>query len=471
MDCKIKKILVKDNITMYGIENEYISTKIESEKNFYEQEILQSFAKFIPPFGVFYDIGANIGNHTLYFYKYFNPKIIYSFEPNISTFNLLKKNVEENNLKNVRLFNIALGDKEKKVSLTIDNNNLGATIVNPNEDGEIIQKELDSLNILPPDFIKIDTEGYELKILNGMEKILVQYNPVIWVEVFSNNIENVNEYLNTFNYYIAEKKEKNYIFLKAENEEKKATIINNFIINTVIDFDIQIENIRSKYRDVCLDLKNKKDYIAKANEKYRNITSQINIYKNKTKEKEDEIRKLEKKIEEFKATNKEINRNYAEQMKKKEDEIRKLEKKIEKYKATNKEINRNYEEQMKEKEDEIRKLEKKIEEYKEQLKRDIDTINSLKEVNRILINRCNSYLGMIENLTLQKQEISSKREILIKRTEELYSRNNFLVNELKNLKQSYSALRKSKLGRVTILIWKIKKKIKNLLKRNAGKKK
>ena len=307
MDCKIKKILVKDNIIMYGIDNDYISTKIENERNFYEHEILQSFAKFISPFGVFYDIGANIGNHTLYFYKYFSPKAIYSFEPNLSTFNLLKKNVEENNLDNVRLFNIALGDKEKKVSLIIDNINLGATEVNPNEEGETTQKILDHFDIAPPDFIKIDTEGYEFKILNGMRKILTQYSPVIWVEVFPNNIKKINDFLNEFDYYIAEKKEKNYIFLKAENDEEKERIINNFIINTVIDFDIQIEAIRAKYKNISLDLKSKKQYIDNVNEKYKIITSKVNNYKNQIKEKEDKVKELEDEIKKCKARDEKMN--------------------------------------------------------------------------------------------------------------------------------------------------------------------
>lgn len=42
------------------------------------------------------DIGANIGNHTVFFANVCKAKKVYSFEPQEKVFEILKKNVEIN---------------------------------------------------------------------------------------------------------------------------------------------------------------------------------------------------------------------------------------------------------------------------------------------------------------------------------------------------------------------------------------
>lgn len=138
---------------------------------------------------VFYDIGANIGIYTLYM-NYKNPMMqMFCFEPVQNNFNSLQNNIILNNAKNVHPFNIALSNNNMITNLFISdtrNGNSGAQIKAPiNEKGEnfeakkiekILSFQLDylvnNLNFPQPNFIKIDVDGHENEILNGMKVIL-----------------------------------------------------------------------------------------------------------------------------------------------------------------------------------------------------------------------------------------------------------------------------------------------------------
>ena len=138
---------------------------------------------------VFYDIGANIGIYTLYM-NYKNPMMqMFCFEPVQNNFNSLQNNIILNNAKNVHPFNIALSNNNMITNLFISdtrNGNSGAQIKAPiNEKGEnfeakkiekILSFQLDylvnNLNFPQPNFIKIDVDGHENEILNGMKVTL-----------------------------------------------------------------------------------------------------------------------------------------------------------------------------------------------------------------------------------------------------------------------------------------------------------
>ena len=139
------------------------------------------------------DIGANIGYYTLLFARIVGPLgKVYAFEPEPSTFKLLKKNISVNNYKNVCLVNKAVSDTESKIPFYVSKNNLGGhSIYKPDKgssktfvDAIILDKYFN--NDFKVDFIKIDIEGAEVKALKGMKniikrspelKILTEINP------------------------------------------------------------------------------------------------------------------------------------------------------------------------------------------------------------------------------------------------------------------------------------------------------
>ena len=143
--------------------------------------------------GAALDIGANIGNHTLYYLNECNAKFVHSFEPMNDTFDILKKNVEINHLESrTHLYNIGVGCKQgfASVSKCIDKNT-GYTQLTPSESEEGIKiVSIDELNILERvTFVKIDVEGFELEVVKGMQSLLKRDKPFIMMELWHTNFD------------------------------------------------------------------------------------------------------------------------------------------------------------------------------------------------------------------------------------------------------------------------------------------
>ena len=127
------------------------------------------------------DIGANIGYYVLIESQLVgkNGKV-YAAEPVRSNFELLKKNVQLNNLKNVSAFQFAFGEKDAKSEIYVtDKSNLCA--MNKDAVGgkilftqEVPMQTVDTFfkDKAPPDFIRMDVEGYEYQVIKGMAKTL-----------------------------------------------------------------------------------------------------------------------------------------------------------------------------------------------------------------------------------------------------------------------------------------------------------
>lgn len=128
------------------------------------------------------DVGANIGYYALLFSRLVGEKgKVFAFEPEPRNFELLKKNVQVNNYKNIVLIQKALSDKNEQLDLFISKNMANHKIYQQkNQDANSIkidairlddyiknQDLTDKIN-----FIKIDVEGAELRAFNGMKTIL-----------------------------------------------------------------------------------------------------------------------------------------------------------------------------------------------------------------------------------------------------------------------------------------------------------
>jgi FkbM family methyltransferase len=189
---------------------DFISKRIVATNNFFEIEDLTTLKEYIPEQAVILDIGANIGNHSMYWSLKNNASMIYSFEPQEHIFNILQKNIEINNIKNIKAFNIALGKHSTKGAYTAGNynhggmGNFGGQEIIENEQGSVVIKSLDDVlsgeNISKIDFIKCDVEGFEFNVLLGAEHTLIKYKPLIFIEVFANNKEKVFAYLSSLGY-------------------------------------------------------------------------------------------------------------------------------------------------------------------------------------------------------------------------------------------------------------------------------
>jgi FkbM family methyltransferase len=126
------------------------------------------------------DIGANVGKVTLILAKQVGDTgKVYSFEPEQNNFDLLKKNIEINNLKNVIPLRYAVTDKNEKTLLKVSG---ACTTHQICTDTDEATQEIETISLdeyfkdQRIDFMKIDAEGSEPKIINGMKGI-VKNNP------------------------------------------------------------------------------------------------------------------------------------------------------------------------------------------------------------------------------------------------------------------------------------------------------
>lgn len=173
--------------------------------------------KYIPREAVILDIGANIGNHTVFFAKECAAKKIYAFEPIEHMFRILERNVQLNHMeRTVELYNCAVGNGEQRyASVSLRNpQNLGGTALKVDETGELPVVSIDSLQIDEPiAFVKIDVEGFEVSVLEGAEHTLKKHMPVIFVEAFPQNYDKVSRLLDSYGYRQTESlDDDNYIF-------------------------------------------------------------------------------------------------------------------------------------------------------------------------------------------------------------------------------------------------------------------
>ena len=148
----------------------------------YEEENLEVLLSFVTPDTVFIDVGANVGFYTLQIARRLTGSgRVYSFEPHPKLIELLQRNAFVNGLAPVvTSFAFALSDGNAPADLQYPVGHLGGGRIAAA--GEfaghtLVQSETKRLDdVLGADFccdlIKIDVEGHEIKVLNGMRRIV-----------------------------------------------------------------------------------------------------------------------------------------------------------------------------------------------------------------------------------------------------------------------------------------------------------
>jgi len=150
-----------------------------------------------------------IGMSVFYFLNKFPKSKIVAIEANPFTYKLLEKNIKQNNVTNVDIFNNALYDSEGEISFFIDNNlgTLRGSIYNDHtRNNEMKVKCLKLSNIInnysDVDLVKMDIEGAEINVINELfeSKTLTKVKQFI-IEYHHKTLEtsnNLSEFLKLF---------------------------------------------------------------------------------------------------------------------------------------------------------------------------------------------------------------------------------------------------------------------------------
>ena len=224
-------IFMKNNIKFYvpNYPVEKIQTKIVDRKKFYKQKKLQELDEFIPNNALILDVGANIGNETLYWLLQ-SPKkarFVYSFEALEMPYNILRRNIEINGLQGkVAPLNFALGNKDTRARIEkFKMKNYAKTKLVEDANGEYKVKRIDDLRLKQKvDVIKVSMSGMEFEALDGAENLIDRDRPVVFVKMEDENKVKVDDLMKDFEYKLAKQiGKKDYVY----TPEAKVVEINN----------------------------------------------------------------------------------------------------------------------------------------------------------------------------------------------------------------------------------------------------
>ena len=147
---------------------------------------------------MFIDIGSNSGLYTLMFAKNNSNIKILSYEPIKLTYEKQLRNISLNNLdQNIDVFNYGLSNKNGNsyfATKTSYNYKQSSTYKVSSKGDQICKLNIfdEILNITKKNLIiKIDVEGHEKQVLEGMERTLSQNSVLLQVEIFDENYVNM----------------------------------------------------------------------------------------------------------------------------------------------------------------------------------------------------------------------------------------------------------------------------------------
>jgi len=172
VDSKIqKKIVTIEGIKFLGVVENIIEVHVTNipEIEFCKKEIKKG--------DTVVDIGANIGLFTLFFSKLVGTTgRVIAFEPDPENFDVLKKNIELNEITNVTLVQKGVSNKNESVKLYKSNVSGGHSLIKNEWAKEYTNIQTVTLDGYfrgeEIDMIKIDAEGFELEVIEGGKKLL-----------------------------------------------------------------------------------------------------------------------------------------------------------------------------------------------------------------------------------------------------------------------------------------------------------
>ena len=171
--------------------------------------IYQTSEPYVKNFRTAIDIGCRDGDFTIPLSKNFKSVKAFDYRKRSNLIKRLPANTE--------FFKFAIGDKVDTVK------SYGGVILDQQGNRKkpavlVKQKTLDSFNFSDVDYIKIDVEGHELKVLKGSIKTIKKYNPLIVIEENGSAVlwkkgkpNEAIDYLLSLNYNIVDKWKNDYI--------------------------------------------------------------------------------------------------------------------------------------------------------------------------------------------------------------------------------------------------------------------
>lgn len=161
---------------------------------YYENFVPLLIRRLLKPGDAFVDVGANRGVHTMFATRYLRGGRVISFEPNPRTFRVLQAHVTMNDLSNCELHNMGLSDEEGTLPLQLFDDDMpsGCSFIDKGYAPVKaafpvpIRRLKDVLGGDAPGartLIKVDTEGFDHRVIRGMGRLLESDRLAIATEI------------------------------------------------------------------------------------------------------------------------------------------------------------------------------------------------------------------------------------------------------------------------------------------------
>ena len=183
-------------------------------------ELRSQFRPFIPTDGVVLDVGAHAGQFTKLFAAMVPKGHVHAFEPGSYALSILRTVKSLKKLSNVTVHACGLGDSSQVDVLNVPikgsgSIGFGLSFVSDSQQSErravtedIVIKRLDEIvaahNITRIDFIKIDIEGSEMRMLVGAGEVLSRFSPAIFIELVDGHLARRGDSVETLTAYLGD---------------------------------------------------------------------------------------------------------------------------------------------------------------------------------------------------------------------------------------------------------------------------
>ena len=181
---------------------------------------------------LFIDCGSNFGAYSVIISSLCKNTEVLSFDASKKMIGRLKENINLNKLHNINVFNLGVGRRNSRDYFNDNDSdflNLGSYRFQKKNNSKLLKVvALDQflvkfkLNKFKKIVIKIDIEGYEFEALQGLEKIIKLYKPIIFIEISKMLLEHKNFSLEKFRYFL---NKNNLKLLNSEGKKIKLSFL------------------------------------------------------------------------------------------------------------------------------------------------------------------------------------------------------------------------------------------------------
>jgi FkbM family methyltransferase len=250
MNSNIIKILKRFNFLKYFnltsstvVNNQKILIPVLNEIGFDNLPVMEQWMCELIRFslsvniGYFMDIGANVGQTLIKLRAVDNERPYVGFEPNPECAHYIDRLVKINSFKNIDLIPVGLYDRNSILTLNLyseSSADQGASLIEKFRDEKIFQKinvpvfEYNVIelvrNLGSIGMIKIDVEGAELEVLTSLKKKIMEYRPVVLVEILPAYSRETGDRVERQNKIAALSKEMGYEILRIHKNGSKSNV-------------------------------------------------------------------------------------------------------------------------------------------------------------------------------------------------------------------------------------------------------